>query len=694
MDGISHTPADYNLAIEGMSCASCVTRVEKTLAAVTGVEGVSVNLATGIAHVRAEPGTGLDDLIAAVTRAGYGATPGTFTNEKQSQRDLWELLAGLLLCAPLLAGMLWAMPGWVGLVLAAPVQFWLGARFYRGAVHALRAGSASMDVLVALGTSAAFGLSVVNLARGSGPLYFESAAVVITLVRLGKYLESRAKREAAKAITRLGALRPDVAHLAAGGDLPLAALRVGDVIEIRPGERVPVDGEIIDGAGSLDESPITGESLPVSRKVGDHLLAGTLSLNAVLHMRVVSGAGMSFLDRMARLIDAAQGSKPKMQRLADRIAAWFVLVVVVIAAVTLLGWLAAGASVAHAVINAVSVLVIACPCALGLATPAAILAGTGAGARRGILIRNADAIEAAAKVDYVVFDKTGTLTLGTPQLREVVTLGRMDRDEVLRIAAALAAADTHPLSAALRRPGVGPAGSVRALAGLGVEGIVAGSLYRLGAAKLVGGIGTDFPGGDAATWSYLACAEGDVLAAFAFIDTIRPEASAEIARLRAMGLQVMMLSGDHEGAARAVADEIGVTNVIAGANPEAKLDVIKKLRAQGHVVAMVGDGINDAACLAAADVGMAMGEAADVTIEAADISLLRPDLRLVGEALALSLKTWSVLRGGLFWALIYNLIGIPAAAFGWLSPAIAGGAMAASSVCVLGNALRLGRWRP
>lgn len=688
-------PADFDLVIDGMTCASCVTRVEKSLARVAGVQGVSVNLATGVAHLRAPRGTSLDDLIAAVTRAGYGAHPRTAGLASADRTEVWELLAGLLLCAPLLAGMVWMLPGWVAFALATPVQFWLGARFYRGGAKALLAGSATMDLLVALGTSAAYGLSLVDFVRGAGPLYFESAAIVITLVRLGKYLEGRAKREAAKAVTGLGVLRPDVAHLAAGGEVPLAALRPGDVIEIRPGERVPADGEIIGGAGSFDESPITGESLPVWRAAGGSVLAGVLNLDAVLRIRVTSAAGMSFLDRMARLIDAAQGSKPQMQRLADRIAAWFVPVVVVLSAVTLVAWLLAGAGVAHAVINAVSVLVIACPCALGLATPAAILAGTGAAARRGILIRNADAIEAAAKVDYVVFDKTGTLTLGTPRLDEVVLLGGMAREAVLRIAAALAAADTHPLSAALRRADERPADDVRALAGLGVQGRVDGVGYCMGSAALIAQAGGVVPVmSGAATWSYLATTDGVLLAGFAFTDSERPEAKTQMARLRAMGLELVMLSGDRPGPAQAVAGRLGITRVIAGASPEQKIAEIRALRARGHVVAMVGDGINDAAALAAADIGMAMGAAADVAIEAADISLLRPDLRMVGDALALSRKTWSVLRGGLFWAMIYNLVGIPAAAFGWLSPAIAGGAMAASSVCVLANALRLGRWRP
>jgi len=682
----------FELAIAGMDCASCVSRVERSLARVAGVERVSVNLATETAHLEARAGTSLADLVAAVARAGYSASLRGPDTALRDGWAFWELVAGAGLCAPLLAGMVWAVPGWVELALAAVVQVWLGARFYVGAAAALRAGAGNMDLLVALGTSAAFGLSVVDFARGAGPLYFESGALVIVLVRLGKFLEARAKRQAAKAITGLRGLRPEAAHVPGRGDVALARLAVGDVIEIRPGERVPVDGVITAGLGSLDESHITGEGLAQPRGVGAGLLAGSLNLDAVLRVRVTSQAGESFLDRMARLIDSAQGSKPQMQVLADRVAAWFVPVVVLISAVTLGGWLLAGAPVGRAVIDAVSTLVIACPCALGLATPAAILAGTGAAARRGILIRNADVIEAATKVSLVVFDKTGTLTLGKPALARVQCLGDVPRDAVMEIAGALAASDTHKLSTALGVTHPLRAEMVKSLPGLGVTGRVAGHDYVLGSAALMARHGFVVPEAEgAATWSYLAAPDGGLLAGFAFADQIRPEAAAALARLRASGKKLMMLSGDREAAAQAAGRTLGIDNVVGGASPEAKIAAIRAAQAQGDIVAMVGDGVNDAAALAAADVGIAIGAAADVAIEAADISLLRADLQLVPDALALSRKTWNVLREGLFWAVIYNVIGIPAAAFGLLSPAVAGAAMAASSVCVLANALRLGR---
>jgi Cu+-exporting ATPase len=487
-----------------------------------------------------------------------------------------------------------------------------------------------------------------------------------------------------------------MAHIPGRQDVPIAALKRGDVVELRPGERVPVDGILLGGAGNFDESHITGESMAVLHETGAQVLAGALNLDAVLQMRVTSKPGETLLDRMARLIDAAQSSKPQVQRLADRIAAVFVPIVLVIALVTFGGWMLAGAHAATAIINAVSVLVIACPCALGLATPAAILAGTGVAAKYGILIRNADALAQGARVDLVVFDKTGTLTLGKPSLSDVALFGGAARDEVLNIAAALAAADTHPLSVALRQPGVAAGENICALPGRGVEGNVAGTRYILGSRRLIedaGGVVPDVNFG-AASISYLALADGTVLAAFAFNDTVRPGAKEAVARLIKMGCKVMMLSGDRQASAAAIGRQAGIADIIAEASPEQKLKLIDVKRAAGQVVAMVGDGVNDAPALAAADVGIAIGSGADVAIETADIALLRPAPMLVADAIDLSRKTWAILGQGLFWAMIYNLVGIPLAAFGVLSPMIAGGAMAASSVCVLGNALRLTKWRP
>lgn len=688
---------EFDLAIDGMTCASCVARVEKSLGRVAGVTSVAVNLATETAHLQAGATTRLAELIQAVDDAGYHATARDKAVPKTGNPALWELVAAAWLSAPLLLGMVLHLPGWLAFALATPVQFWLGARFYVAGFKALRAKAGNMDLLVALGTSAAYFLSVYDLAAGSGPLYFESAAVVITLIRLGKYLEGQARRKAVRAVSGLAKLRPAVAHRAGGLDVPVAALLPGDVVELRPGERVPVDGVLLGGAGSFDESHITGESMPMLREAGAAVLAGALNLDAVLPMRVTSMPGETLLDRMARLIDAAQSSKPQVQRLADQVAAVFVPVVLAIALVTFVGWMLVGAGLAVALINAVSVMVIACPCALGLATPAAILAGTGVAARYGILIRNADALAQGAKIDLVVFDKTGTLTLGKPVLSDMALFGGAERDEVLSLAAALAAGDTHPLSQALRRAEVAAGESIRIVPGRGVAGQVAGRRYIMGSRAFIENAGGVVPAtgfGAAATISYLAKADGSVLAAFAFTDSIRLGAAQAVARLRAMGCEVMMLTGDRELAAGAMAGALAITDIIADASPEQKLLTINARRAAGRVVAMVGDGVNDSAALAAADVGMAMGTGADVAIETADFALLRAEPMLVADAIDLSRRIWRTLRQGLFWAMIYNLVGIPLAALGVLSPMVAGAAMAASSVCVLGNALRLTRWRP
>ena len=689
MDQAIFPARQIELAIGGMSCASCVTRVEKVLKRVPGVQDASVNLATERAHVLAGPGVALSALEEAVAKAGFSASSAEARQPDHARREFLELLAAMLLAVPVVLNMAAPVPGWLQLSCATLVQFWLGARFYRAGFLAAKVGAGNMDLLVALGTSAAYGLSVWDFFT-SGPLYFESAVAVIALVRLGKYLEGRAKRDAAKSVSGLQKLRPDQAHLVAGGDVPVARLQMGDEIIIRPGERVPVDGEVQDGEGSVDESPVTGEALPQPRGPGAKLLAGTLNLDGVLRLRVTAAPGESFLDRMARLIDQAQSAKPRVQRLADRVSAWFVPVVLGIAAITFAGWLLHGASLAQALINAVSVLVIACPCALGLATPAAILAGTGAAARAGILFRDADALEAAAKIDSLAFDKTGTLTTGTPQLASVVKLGGMDEAGLRAIAAALAAQDTHPLALALRQAGIRPAESFKALPGKGVQGEVDGVTYLLGSARLV----PEAPAqNDEKSWSYLATAAGKPLGAFGFTDTIRPSAAEAVARLHAAGIETLLLTGDRQEAGQALADRLGITRVVAQATPEQKRETIETLRRQGRRVAMLGDGINDAAALAAADAGMAMGHGADVAIEAAPISLLRADPLLAPAALDLARRIWRILLQGMFWALIYNVLGIPAAAFGLLSPALAGGAMAASSLCVLGNALRLRHWR-
>jgi Cu+-exporting ATPase len=680
-------PDRLRLSITGMSCASCVARVEKQLRAVPGVASVAVNLASESAYLT---GSGLRTpaLIAAVARAGYGAS-ATRPAAAPSARAAWvEISVGLVCSLVLLSGMFWKLPGSVALVLAAIVQLWLGRGFYISAWGALRHGAATMDVLVALGTSVAFGLSCVDLATG-GPLYFESSALVVTLVRLGRVIEARARRAAGQAVASLAALRPAMARRVGGGELPADRLVIGDEILVAAGERLPADGIITAGSARLDESPLTGESAPAARGVGDAVLAGAMNLDGALTLRVTAAGADDFLGRMAGLVEAAQSESPPIQRLVDRIAAIFVPAVLVLAVATFIGWHLAGAPIGTALIDAVSVLVIACPCALGLATPSAIMAGTRAGARLGILVRDAAALAAAARVDLVIFDKTGTLTIGHP------VLVSQPPADAARIAAALAAGDRHPLSRALARADAPVADHVKTITGQGLSGQVRGQDYLLGSAAFMAanGVATpDTPG--TATMSYLAQKNGPVLGSFAFEDEVRPGAAEAVARLQARGCTVMMLSGDREAAAHAVAARLGITDIVAGAGPADKLARLRAARAAGRVVAMVGDGINDAAALEAADLGIAVGTGADVALAAADILLLRDDPRLVPAALALARRIDAGIRQGLGWAFVYNLVGIPAAALGFLSPAVAGGAMAASSVCVLANALRIAYWSP
>ncbi len=709
---ISATPnMARDFAISGMTCASCVSRVEKVLNRVPGVSAVSVNLATEKARVQAGPSVDDAALIAAITKAGYGAAAVAVDHPAPDahQRDSWMLtlsaLLSLPLVLPMLTGGIIALPAIAAFALATIVQFGPGAKFYVAGWKSLRAGAGSMDVLVALGTSAAYGLSVYDLIAGSGPLYFEASAVVITLIRFGKYLETRAKRSAARSVGALEALRPAIAHCIAGStisDMAVNTLNIGDVIEVRAGERVPADARIIAGEGLFDEQHITGESLPVARGIGDMVMAGALAQDAALRMTVTAAPGASMIDRIARLIESAQASKPPVQRLADKIAAWFVPVVVVIALLTFVGWTLHGAALSVAIINAVSVLVIACPCALGLATPAAIVTGAGVAAKHGILIRDAAALEQAHRVDTVVFDKTGTLTEGKPHLAGAYPAPGVTREALTRDAAALSASGTHPLAAALRAASsasIKPAQGLRVIAGRGVQGEVDGIPLLLGNDRLMREAGVtpaalaSLGGPEGVTLSYLACADGTLLGALAFADTLRSDAQAAVDAVKRLGCDVVLLSGDRRDAADAIARDLGIDTVIAEADPARKRDEVERLRQSGRHVAMVGDGINDAAALAAADLGIAIGSGVDTALEAAPLVLLRPEPLLIADAIALSRRVWRTLWQGLFWALIYNVIGIPLAAFGVLNPMVAGAAMAASSVSVLGNALLLRRWK-
>ena len=713
MDGGAAAVRDgavVDLALEGMSCAACVRRVERALGAVPGVSGAEVNLASERARVR---GVGLDAgaLVAAVVKAGYGAAPLQAARKPPAFGDGWAALGACALALPLVVpmalmpfGVELALPGWVQLALASVVQFVFGARFYRGAWRALRAGAGDMDTLVALGTSAAFGMSVWELAAGSGGhLYFEASAAVVALVRVGKWMEGRARRQAGQAIRALERLRPERARVRRGGveqEVAVAALRLGDHLVVLPGERVPADGRVLEGEGGVDESLITGEALPVAKAPGAHVVGGSLNAEARLVVEATALGAEGELARLVRLVEDAQAAKAPVQRLVDRVSAVFVPVVVVLAALVFGGWWLAGVGVEAALVNAVAVLVIACPCALGLATPAAIMVGTGVAARQGILIRDAGVLEQARTIRTVVFDKTGTLTEGRPALVAVQCAPGVERGDVLRLAAALQAGSGHALARAVldAKPGVPAAEGVRSLAGRGVAGRVDGRAVLLGNARLMAEEGVDvaaLPGAaleaEGRTVSYLA-ADGVVLGLLAFGDALKPGAAGAVAALQRQGIHVVLLTGDSAGAAAVAGRALGISDVRAGALPGDKAAVVAGLRAKGGV-AMVGDGVNDAPALAASDLAIAMGTGTDVAAEAAGIVLMRGDPALVPAALDIAARTQRQIWQGLGWAFGYNLVGIPLAAAGLLSPVVAGAAMALSSVSVVGSALLLRRWR-
>jgi P-type Cu+ transporter len=719
------------LRIDGMSCAACVARVEKALARVPGVTDVAVNLASEEARLQRRSGMAATAaLVAAVEAAGYGATPkqdiapavAEAAAQAAERRDWLAFMLGAVLTLPLLlpmpamlVGADWALPGWLQWALATPVQFGVGARFYRNGWKAARAASGNMDLLVALGSSAAYGLSVYQLlahAGMAGHLYFEAAAAVITLVTLGRVLERRARRSTTRALRALLALRPQIARVERDGgesEIPLAQLRLGDMVVVRPGERIAADGTIVDGDSAVDEALVTGESLPVAKAAGDRVIGGSVNGEGRLRLRVAAVGGDTTLARIIALVEGAQASKAPVQRLVDRVSAVFVPVVLAVAAATLAGWLLAGASAETAIIAAVSVLVIACPCALGLATPTAIMVATGAAARAGILVKDAAALEAAQRVTAVVFDKTGTLTHGRPRLTAVLPLAG-DADALLALVAAAQQGSEHPLARAVldqaRARGLAPAplAQFRALPGKGIDAVVAGRRIVVGSRRLMAEMNVPLAALDALAAALAEQGLGLLYAAeladapralgvLAAGDEVRPGAAPAVSALRRRGIRVSLLSGDSETVARSVARTVGIDSFRAGVLPADKAAEVRRLQSEGHVVAMVGDGINDAPALAAADLGIALA-GSDVAAAASGMTLLRPDPRLVPAALDLSRRAVARIRDNLFWAFAFNVVGIPLAAMGVLSPVISGAAMAFSSVSVVANSLRLRRWRP
>jgi Cu+-exporting ATPase len=722
---------ELTLDISGMTCASCVRRVERALTQVPGVQSCSVNLATNQAVVQLPSAQALKSmpgpLLAAVQAAGYEAELHQAGQAAPVANDHgWAVAAAVALSLPLVLPMLLQplgvhtmLPALWQFLLATPVQFVLGWRFYKAGWAALQHGSGNMDLLVALGTSAAYGLSLwlwAPWAQGGHPahLYFESSAVVITLVMLGKWLEARAKRKTLAALDALRALRPETALVMVQGqavERALSELRVGDTVMVRPGQRIPVDGRIVEGRSHVDESAITGESLPVPREAGQAVIGGTLNAEGLLWVEVTALGAESALSRIVRLVEQAQARKAPIQQTVDRVSAVFVPTVVALALLTLIGWvLLSSRGWEHAIVQAVSVLVIACPCALGLATPATLMVGTGLAARLGILVRDAQALELLRGVAVVGLDKTGTLTQGQPRLLACTPAPGLSTEEALTRAVALQQGSQHPLAQAVRQAAAERGLAVPAVqgfeqvAGRGLQAWVNGEALSLGSTQWMHERGLNLQALQPAIEQALAQGQtvsvlsrgNEALATLSFGDELRPQAAEAVAALQRLGVRCVMISGDNAQAAQAIAARLGITDVRAPVLPQDKARVVRELRAglqPGQRVAMVGDGVNDAPALAAADIGVAM-PGTDVAMETAGLTLLRPDLRLIPQGLALSRAVTRKIHQNLFWAFAYNVVGIPLAALGFLSPVVAGAAMAASSVSVISNALLLRRFRP
>lgn len=723
--GFSVPPQRLQLALEGMTCAACANRIEHVLNKIEGVTA-TVNFATETAQISYVPGsTDPELLIEAINKTGYGAhTSGESSRDAEHARraavyrkELRMFWLAAALALPLVGQMAFmfggqhsdVMPRWLQFALATPVQFWAGKRFYVGAWHALRGGGANMDVLVALGTSMAWTFStVVTLWALPQHVYFEASAAVITLVLLGKLLEARAKGKTSAAIEELIKLQPRTAWVERDGktqEVAIGTIKPGEIFVVRAGENVPVDGEVIDGMSSVVEAMLTGESLPTAKEPGARVFAATQNQDGMLRCRATGVGSHTLLAEIIRLVEQAQGSKAPIQRLADMISGIFVPTVVVASLITFTLWWWLGGSFTVALVNAVAVLVIACPCALGLATPTAIMVGTGNGAKVGILVRNAAALERAGKIRTLLVDKTGTLTEGKPAVTDTLAASNFDEAELLRLAATLEQGSQHPLAQAIlgraseRGLDLPAVADFQSISGKGVSGVIEGKRYRLGSPGLMLEIGL---GADTARLQELqaqgktvvcvAC-EGALLGYLAIADRLRGTSIRAVARLQSMGIEVVMLTGDNRATAQAIAEQAGIHNFRAEVLPRHKAEEVEKIKARGTVVGMVGDGINDAPALAAADVSFAIGAGSDVAIEAADITLMRNDLNSVADAISLSRATLGKIRQNLFFAFIYNILGIPLAAMGMLNPVIAGAAMAMSSVSVVSNSLLLKRWK-